>query len=339
MGTDVLQKISIAAIRPDPEQPRMLDQTLGKLIERVKGGDRQAQAAWARLAALVTSILEVGLQQPIAVYPGEVEGEYVIFDGHRRWLAMSLLGTERMMCYVCPKLEANDILLGRLNINIQREDLNVFELARSLQRVHDDLRVNGGMVRVVSEEGEIETLRLESGAASKEVWGVIERKMGIGRPRRYQIQGVLKLPARIQVLAEGAGLPESRLRYLIPVQDETILETIIWEIVEQKLSNVAIKERIKELQLGFVSAIPQPIVEERQFVSAMPKPMRIKSAIKPIRQLAMDLKGVHNVIGEVSAKDPRTVKSYQALLPELRAAAGDLAMVLETLAVLEGVPE
>ncbi len=91
METAELREISIEVIRPDPGQPRTLDQTLDALIEREQGGDRQAQGVWARLVALSTSILEVGLQQPIAVYPGEAEGEYVILDGHRRWLAVSLL--------------------------------------------------------------------------------------------------------------------------------------------------------------------------------------------------------------------------------------------------------
>lgn len=347
METAELREILIETIRSDPGQPRKLDQTLDTLIEREQGGDRQAQAVWERLVALSTSILEVGLQEPITVYPGEVEGQYIILDGHRRWLAVSLLhrqGEGRIACYVCPKPEVNDLLLRQLNINLQREDLNVFELARSLQRIYEDLRAKGGTVRVVSEAGEVETLRLAPGATSKDVWQVIERKVGIGRPRRYQIQGVLKLPVRIQELAAGAGLPESRLRYLIPVQDETILETIIKEIVEQKLSNMAIKKRIKALQ-----ALPPPEVNdaanvvieaspalvERSPRVAMPKPMKIKSAIKPIQALATDLQGVHNTLGAISKKDPRTVASYRALLPELRAAVKDLEMVLETLAVLD----
>lgn len=324
-----LLDIQLDAIQPDPNQPRNLFPSLEELTEQVNLGDQRAKEILEKLTELATSILEVGLQQPISVYP--VEDRYIILDGHRRWLAMNLLlqqgqGNGTIPAYVrtAPQID-EEVLLSQLNTNIQREDLNVFELARSSQKLKDHLKVNGGTVRLVREDGSIETVELPPDAADDDIWSIIERKMGIGRPRRYQIQAVLKLPAKIQAMAEKGNLAESRLRYLIPLKDERVQEAILQEMLEKNLSNAEIKQRIKELQEGLAELPPMP----------MPKPMRIKSAIKPIGRLAKELGAVKNVPAAVSAKDPRTVEHYRELLPELKLAIEDLGLVLEKLQFLE----
>jgi ParB/RepB/Spo0J family partition protein len=327
-----LEKIPLDAIMPDPDQPRNLPLSLEELVEKTESGDQRAKAIWDRLLDLATSILEVGLQQPISVYPAAKNGKYLIYDGHRRWLALTLLyqqgqiDDKSILCYVRPNPESeDDTLLSRLNVNIQREDFNVFELARSLKQVHDNLQDNGGDVRLVREDGSVETIAIKAGETDDAIWDVVERKMGIGRPRRYQIQAVLKLPPRIQRTAEEAGLSESKLRFLVPIRDERILERITQEIIEKRLPNTEIKRRIKELQdeLTGPSAI------------AMPKPVQIRSSIKPITKLAEEIKMVHNVPAAISTKDPRTVAGYRKLIPELQSAIEDLETVLAKLEFLE----
>lgn len=330
MTTVSLEKIALDSIIPDPHQPRHLP-PLDVLIKRKEAGDYQATEIWQSLLTLATSILEVGLEQPITVYPAEETGKYIIYDGHRRWTAVNLLqrqgqGDGFIQCYIRANPESDeDILLGQLNVNIQRKDLNVFELARSLQRVHENLQLNGGTVRLVREDGTIEPITLLPLQSDDIIWGTIEKKLGIQRSRRYQIQAVLKLPPRIQQIAEAAALPESRLRYLIPIKDEQILEIIIKEMVEQKLSNAQIRKRLKALQAA-AETPPEP---------TMPKPMGIKSAITPINKLIKDLEGVKNIPAIVSDKDPRTVQSYRALLPELRNAIKGLEDILDHLKFLE----
>jgi ParB/RepB/Spo0J family partition protein len=325
-----VKEIPLSAIAADPTQPRDLP-PLDELTEQVKSGDRRAQAIWNGLLELATSILEVGLQQPITVYPSEEPDRYIIYDGQRRWTAMTLLdqqgqGNGKIRCYVRPNPDSDDdSLLGQLNTNMQREDLNVFELARSLQKVHDSLQTNGGTVRLAREDGSIETLEVEPGRPDEVVWDIIEKKMGISRPRRYQIQAVLKLPPKIQRFAEKAALPESRLRYLVPIKDEEILGAIIQEMVEKNLSNAEIKGRIEELQVESMNAS----------ASAMPKPMQIRSAIKPIRRLAGDVRAIENVTAVISRKHSRTVESYSKLIPELRSAIKDLETILANLEFLE----
>jgi hypothetical protein len=126
-------------------------------------------------------------------------------------------------------------------------------------------------------------------------------------------------------MAEEGNLPESRLRYLIPLKDERIQEAILKEMLERNLSNAEIKQRIKELQEESVEVT----------LISMPKPMRIKSAIKPIGRLAKELNGVKNVPAAISVKDPRTVEHYRELIPELKAAIRDLEIVLRELDFLE----
>lgn len=325
-----LLDIPLDAITPDPNQPRNLFPSIEELTEQVNSGDQRAKEILEKLIELATSILEVGLQQPISVYQAE-ENRYIILDGHRRWLAMKLLqrqgqGGDTITAYVrnAPQTD-EEILLSQLNTNIQREDLNVFELARSSQKLKDHLKTNGGTVRLAREDGSIETIELQPDAADDEVWSIIEKKMGIGRPRRYQIQAVLKLPPQIQVMAEKGNLAESRLRYLIPLKDERVQEAILKEMLEKNLSNAEIKQRIKELQEGLTELPPMP----------MPKPMRIKSAIKPIGRLAKEFSGVKNVAAAVSAKDPRTVEHYRELIPELKLAIENLGFILKELQFLE----
>ena len=330
-----LEKITLDAIAPDPGQPRNVPLTLDELQAQTKAGDQRARAIWRKLTNLATSILEVGLQQPISVYPAGEEGQYVIYDGHRRWLALTFLHQQGRLddrlvpCYVRPNPGSEDeALLNRLNVNIQREDFDVFELARGLKQVHDNLQANGSEVRLVREDGSIEVVTVEDGKPNRPNWGiwdVVERKIGIGRTRRYQIQAVLKLPPHIQRIAEQAGLTESKVRLLIPIKDERVLEAVIQEIAEKKMSNARIRSRIKELQQELAG--PATV--------AMPKPIQIRSRIKPIQKLAREISMVQNVPAAISTKDPRTVAGYRELIPELQAAIEDLEAVLAKLEFLD----
>jgi ParB/RepB/Spo0J family partition protein len=330
-----LERIALEAIAPDPNQPRNIPLTLSELEEKTESGDHRARAIWHKLTSLATSILEVGLQQPISVYPAGENGRYVIYDGHRRWLALMLLhrqgqlADETVPCYVrfIPESE-DEALLNRLNVNIQREDFNVFELARGLKHVHDNLQANGGEVRLVRKDGSIEVVQVEGGQPNGPdggIWDLVEKKMGIGRSRRYQIQALLKLPPHVQRIAEEAGLPESKLRYLLPIKDERVLDTIIQELAAKKRSNAWIRKRIKELQQELAN--PATV--------AIPKPVQIKSSLKPIKKLAQEIGKVQNVPAAISTKDPRTVAGYKKLIPELQAAIEDLEAVLAKLEFLD----
>lgn len=332
MNEQTLQEIALDDIVPDPKQPRKLP-TLDALIRDANAGDPVAQSIRDKLQSLATSILEIGLQQPIIVHPLDDSDKFIIYDGHRRWLAMEMLhregyGNGKILSIVRPATDiVNDNLLGQIITNVQREDLNVFELARNLQGTYENMKRTGGSVRLMREDGSIEVVEITPDETNTRIWEVIEKKVGIGRSRRYQIQAVLKLPAHIQQLAEDHGIPESRLRYIIPLEDEQLQETAIQAIANKNLSNSEIRLLIEQLQKGNTPVETAPV--------SVPKPIQIKSALKPLRQMAQDFATVQNVSGLISTKDPRTVKNYIQVIPDLRATIRELEIVLEKLSFLE----
>ena len=326
MDKTELKAILLNEILPDPSQPRYLIDSIDELLMGVKSGDPRIVTIWESLSALATSILEVGLQQPISVYP--TGRGYTIYDGHRRWLAKQLLyrqgqGDGTIECYVRERPEQDeDVLLGQLNANTQREDFNVFELARSLQKVFGHLHKNGGNVRFLRGDGSIETTEVSPDTPEGDVWNAIEKMVGISRSRRYQILAVLEnLSVPIQKLAEENGIPESKLRYLIPIKDEQAQQTIITDVLTQNLSNAEIRAQIEALQNE----------KDKVQASAMPKPIQIESALKPIKKLISQIDGVQNITTAIGAKDPRIVERYRKVIPKLRATMEDIKRVLEKL--------
>ena len=68
---------------------------------------------------------------------------------------------------------------------------------------------------------------------------------------------------------------------------------------------------------------------------AMPKPVQIRSRIRPIKKLAAEIAMIPNIPAAISAKDPRTVAGYKELIPELKATIRDLETVLDKLDFLK----
>lgn len=108
-------KLSITEIFPNPNQPR-------------KDFDP------SKLEELSMSIREYGLRQPILVTPRN--GRYMIVAGERRYRASLLAGLTEMPAVVD---EMSDDLVEELALleNIQREDLNVIEIALAYKSLID----------------------------------------------------------------------------------------------------------------------------------------------------------------------------------------------------------
>ncbi|HVN96216.1 MAG TPA: ParB/RepB/Spo0J family partition protein [Syntrophorhabdaceae bacterium] len=108
-------KLPITDIFPNPNQPR-------KDFDQVK------------LEELAASIREYGVRQPILVTPRE--GRYMIVAGERRFRASLIKGLTHMPAVID---EMNDDLVEELALleNIQREDLNVIEIALAYKGLMD----------------------------------------------------------------------------------------------------------------------------------------------------------------------------------------------------------
>lgn len=119
-GTSEVQHISLAAIHPNPHQPRRT------FTEK-------------SLAELAQSITEQGVLQPVLLRPTP-EG-YELVAGERRWRACQTAGLETIPALVRELSDGESLVLALLE-NLQREDLNPLEEAQALDRLQGEMGVS-----------------------------------------------------------------------------------------------------------------------------------------------------------------------------------------------------
>lgn len=129
-----LREVPIAAIRPNPHQPR-------------EHFDEEA------LDELTASIRELGVLQPILVRPVDDDG-YELIAGERRWRAAKRAGLPAMPALVRVVDDATSVEQALVE-NLQREDLNAIEVAAAYQQLieefqltHDEVAARVGKSRV-----------------------------------------------------------------------------------------------------------------------------------------------------------------------------------------------
>lgn len=115
--TSRMAEIDLVDIIPNPEQPRK-------------------QFDEASLDELSESIRQMGVIQPVTVRKNN-DGKYIIISGERRWRAARKAGLERIPAYI-REAEPVEVHTMALVENIQRQDLNAIEVARSMQRLIDE---------------------------------------------------------------------------------------------------------------------------------------------------------------------------------------------------------
>jgi ParB family chromosome partitioning protein len=116
-----LRELPVAAIRPNPFQPRR---------------DFDADG----LAELAASIQASGLLQPVVVRSGP-QGGYELIAGERRWRAVQQLGWQRIPAVV---KDADDRALLTLALveNLQRDDLSPLDAASGYQRLMQEFALS-----------------------------------------------------------------------------------------------------------------------------------------------------------------------------------------------------
>ena len=112
---DVVQELDIESIDPNPYQPR-------KYFDEEK------------LKELSDSIKHHGLLQPIVVI--EHDNRYILIAGERRLRASKLANLEKIKAIIA-SVELDELRMRELALieNIQRENLNAIELAKSYQEL------------------------------------------------------------------------------------------------------------------------------------------------------------------------------------------------------------
>lgn len=104
-------------------------------IENLLPGKHQPRQAIDpdNLAALADSIRSQGMIQPIAIRPISTD-RYEILAGERRWRAAKLVGLTEVPVVIYDVADDTAMMIALIE-NIQREDLNAVEVARSIARL------------------------------------------------------------------------------------------------------------------------------------------------------------------------------------------------------------
>jgi len=115
-NSEIVKEIDVDKIVPNPYQPR-------------KFFDKDS------LQELANSISQQGLIQPIVVV--EDDGEYVLIAGERRLRAHKLLKKDKIKSLII-KFDLSKLREFAIVENLQREDLNVVDLANSLYELIEE---------------------------------------------------------------------------------------------------------------------------------------------------------------------------------------------------------
>lgn len=195
-----LLTISIDRIKPNKDQPRTE-------FDEVK------------LQELADSILNRGIIEPIIVKPDD--GNYVIIAGERRWRAANLAGLEEIPVIINNDLNQQDILEIALIENIQREDLNIIELARAYQ------------------------ILIENNHYTQDQ---LSEKLGVNRSSLTNTLRILKLPQEIQNMILKNELSFGAAKALMSLNDKDLQLEIASKIKDNDLSVRETEKLIKSLK-------------------------------------------------------------------------------------------
>lgn len=194
-------EIPVEKIRPNPFQPR---------LHFPETAQRELQE----------SIRRNGLIQPITVRQnGE---EYELLAGERRFRAVSDLGLPTISAYV---RVLSDEEMRTLSIieNVQREELNPIDLARSYRSLANDL------------------------GFSQEK---IASQIGKNRSTVANTLRLLELPEDIQKLVSGFRLSSGHARALLPLKDSSRLKGFVDRLIENDWSVRQTERKVKSLLEG-----------------------------------------------------------------------------------------
>ncbi len=184
---DRVVEIKISDIEPMLNQPR-------KIFDKEK------------LQELANSIKEHGIIQPILVIKNE--NGYTIVAGERRWRAAKIVGLDKVPVIIKDYTDTKKKQVALIE-NIQREDLNIVEIAEALKELMDIENYTVADVAKVtgkSSPGVSNTLRL------------------------------LKLPTKVKEYMLEGKLFEGQARALLAIEQEDEQIKIAEKIIEKKLT-------------------------------------------------------------------------------------------------------
>ena len=175
-------------------------------IGQLRAGRMQPRTTFEDMDALVDSVKEYGLLQPILVRPvaGEPEA-YEIVAGERRWRAAQKAQLHEVPVVVRTMGDQDALQLGLVE-NLQRADLTPIDEALGYRRLSEDF---------------------------KQTQEDIARTVGKSRPHVANTLRLLELPGAVQEMVRRAELTAGQARALIGLPDPLV---VAQRAIDEKLS-------------------------------------------------------------------------------------------------------
>lgn len=178
------------------------------------------------LRELAESIREYGILEPLIVSvreaesPQGLETTYELIAGERRLEAAKLIGLQVVPAIIKRVSEKAKLEIALIE-NLQRRDLNPIEKARGFSRLMDEFRLTQREVAV---------------------------RMGKSREYIANALRLLKLPERAQEALRQGELSESQARLLLSLNDLSMQEELLRDMLAGKMTVRDVQARINEYQ-------------------------------------------------------------------------------------------
>ncbi|MCD8281697.1 MAG: ParB/RepB/Spo0J family partition protein [Prevotella sp.] len=201
-GSSTINEIAIGEIEPNPNQPRR-------------------EFGEASLAELADSIRQIGIVQPITLHQLSPD-RYMIIAGERRWRAAQIAGLKSIPAYIRTLSDAGLMEMALVE-NIQREDLNVIEVALAYQKL----------------------LEQENMTQEK-----IARRVGKSRTLVTNTLRLLRLPAEVQLALQKREIDAGHARALLAIESPSEQVRVFRDIVANGYSVRQVERIAARLKSG-----------------------------------------------------------------------------------------
>ena len=198
-GSSSINEVELIKIEANPDQPRTVF-------------DQEA------LEDLAASIKSIGIIQPITLREIQ-QDKYQIISGERRYKASLMAGLTSVPAYI-KKADDENMMEMALIENIQREDLNVIEIALAFQALLEKLDIT-------QEE--------------------LSKRIGKKRGTIANYLRILKLPAEIQMGLKDRKIDMGHAKLLASLKDPSTQLMVYEQIIEYGYTVLQTDEIVKEL--------------------------------------------------------------------------------------------
>jgi ParB family transcriptional regulator, chromosome partitioning protein len=187
LGRGLDSIFSSAGLNSDAEDEKVLenDHSLEIKLDQIETNPFQPRTNFDKVALedLKTSIINQGIIQPIAVRK-IANNRYQIISGERRFQASKLAGLKSIPAYIKVATDIQMLEMGIIE-NIQRENLNPIEIARSYKRLLEECNIKQEELgnRIGKDRTTVNNYLRLLNLPSEVLNGLEERKLSMGQAR------------------------------------------------------------------------------------------------------------------------------------------------------------